>query len=377
MSVKEKKVELIELFYDLIYVYAISNMTLLVEEPEGGVITLEMLGVYLVTSMVIIQAWLYMTNYVNRYCTWRWYEYVLVVINMGAAILMSNTITENWLDASSTFVVAMMVMIGCVAVLYMIQIYVQKQDIKAAKHTLDILFVILAVYLVALIMNLIGYREESLFIVVANVFLGMFLPFFKRGEYDLKIVSFPHMVERLELLTIITFGEGIVGITRFFDIMELSPIASMVFMILIFMFGSYVAQVHYLCNHHQVVNANRMTWSHYMIIIAINMVTVSLIYFHDAGADHLFTATLMVVSMAAFYVALMSTSHYYKEEFPWSYKDLVFILIPICIGAAITYCFIGSPYGFLVGALIASGCNFVYIWHKYSSNRCVNVIHTV
>ena len=40
MNIKEKKVELIELFYDLIYVYAISKLTLFVEEPEGGIIPL-------------------------------------------------------------------------------------------------------------------------------------------------------------------------------------------------------------------------------------------------------------------------------------------------------------------------------------------------
>lgn len=36
--VRERRVELIELFYDLIYVYAISRLTLLLEEPEHGVI---------------------------------------------------------------------------------------------------------------------------------------------------------------------------------------------------------------------------------------------------------------------------------------------------------------------------------------------------
>ena len=36
MKVKEKKVELIELFYGLIYVYAISKLTMLIEEPENG-----------------------------------------------------------------------------------------------------------------------------------------------------------------------------------------------------------------------------------------------------------------------------------------------------------------------------------------------------
>ncbi len=40
MKVKEKKVELIELFYDLIYVYAISKLTLLIEESEDGIVPL-------------------------------------------------------------------------------------------------------------------------------------------------------------------------------------------------------------------------------------------------------------------------------------------------------------------------------------------------
>ncbi|MCI6794487.1 MAG: hypothetical protein MR581_00645 [Lachnospiraceae bacterium] len=48
MAVKEKKVELIELFYDLIYVYAISRLTMLIEEPEDGIIPLSGFFRYLV-----------------------------------------------------------------------------------------------------------------------------------------------------------------------------------------------------------------------------------------------------------------------------------------------------------------------------------------
>ncbi|WP_270304578.1 low temperature requirement protein A [Baileyella intestinalis] len=71
MNVKEKKVELIELFYDLIYVYAISRLTLLIEEPEGGIIPLSGFLRYIVVCFVILQAWLYLTNYVNRYGRWK------------------------------------------------------------------------------------------------------------------------------------------------------------------------------------------------------------------------------------------------------------------------------------------------------------------
>ena len=93
MEVKHKKVELIELFYDLIYVYAISKLTLLIEEPEGGVIPLSGFSRYIVVCFVILQAWLYLTNYVNRYGGWKWYEYVLTAVNMTAAVYMANTIT--------------------------------------------------------------------------------------------------------------------------------------------------------------------------------------------------------------------------------------------------------------------------------------------
>lgn len=376
MDVKEKRVELIELFYDLIYVYAISRMTLLVEEPEGGILTWDMFAIYIVSSMIIIQAWLYMTNYVNRYCTWRWYEYVLVTVNMAAAIMMSNTITTSWVEATDAFILSMMAMIGCIAILYWIQIYVERQDTCAAKHTLQILIVILAIYSVALALSIMGYKELAMMINVGNIVLGMILPFIKKGEYDLKIVSFPHMVERLELLTIITFGEGIVGIAVFFDYSDINLVPLFTFLVLIFMFGAYVCQVHYMCNHHQVTNPNKITWGHYFIIIAINLVTVSLLYFHSDEAEHLFTAELMIGAVTAFYLSLYTVSWYYHPEFTHTLKDLLVTVVFILIGAALVFGFMDSPYGFLVGAAVATGGNFFYTWHKYASNRCVNVIHS-
>lgn len=54
MAVKEKRVELIELFYDLIFVYAISRLTSLISEPINGRIDLNALFVYVITSFVIL-----------------------------------------------------------------------------------------------------------------------------------------------------------------------------------------------------------------------------------------------------------------------------------------------------------------------------------
>lgn len=55
---------MIELFYDLIFVYAISRLTGLINEPIGGIIPPYNFFAYLITCFVILQAWPYFTNFV-------------------------------------------------------------------------------------------------------------------------------------------------------------------------------------------------------------------------------------------------------------------------------------------------------------------------
>ncbi len=361
MEVKEKKVELMELFYDLIYVYAIANMTLLIEEPENGVISWGMFLSYIVSSMVIIQAWLYMTNYVNRYCEWRWYECVLMVLNMFAAMLMSRTITESWATASLPFLSSMMAMMGCIAVLYIIQFRANKPDAVYIKDTIEIISIILLVYVLALALNLWGYKQESLFIIAVNILLGIILPFVGNGVYDPKFVSFPHLVERLELLTIVTFGEAVVGVAAYFDLSDLDSLSVLSFLLIILMFGCYVCQVHRMCDHHQVVDSGRMVWSHYAVILTINMVTVALHYHHSGEADPLFTAALMASSLLAFFLSLFSTSKYYHGRYSWTWRDYAMVLVFLVIGSTVMTVFSGDGLALIGGSVIASGAVFIYL----------------
>lgn len=46
MAIVEKKVELIELFYDLIFVYAISKLTALISEPVNGTVAPDSFFIY-------------------------------------------------------------------------------------------------------------------------------------------------------------------------------------------------------------------------------------------------------------------------------------------------------------------------------------------
>ena len=313
MEVKVKPVELIELFYDLIFVYAISKLTALVSEPIGGIIPPYNFFTYIITSFVILQAWLYFTNYVNRYGEWEWHDYLLVCVNMIAVIYMANTISPNWTSMSFTFNLAMFIMLLTVVVLYVVQARRENSLQGAAGNSISILSIVCTIYVIAIIAIILNVNSFYILLLdVMAVLGGAFLPFFIRGHFDKSIISFPHLTERFELLTIITFGEAIVGLTHFFDVSNFTFVPILVFFVVLTMFGAYVIQIHNLMEHMRVERSLRLMFSHYFIVISINLVTVSLELIDSGEVNPGFASALMIISLIVFYVSIMANKEYYK-----------------------------------------------------------------
>jgi len=150
-AVKEKKVELYELFYDLVFVYAISRVTLLLEEPTDGILTVQQIFFYVIATLSVIQAWLYMTNYINRYGRWKWYDLALLAVNMFAAIYLSQSISPEWsTENSRLFMISMVVLVMTVMSLYLIQLRIKVQDTGAAKQGVICLSVVLVLLVLSL-----------------------------------------------------------------------------------------------------------------------------------------------------------------------------------------------------------------------------------
>ncbi|GMM18009.1 low temperature requirement protein A [Lactobacillus amylovorus] len=62
-----KPVGMFELFYDLVFVYAISKIKAMVHHPVNGGIPLTNLLQFLFVVIVVMQIWLYQALYFNRY----------------------------------------------------------------------------------------------------------------------------------------------------------------------------------------------------------------------------------------------------------------------------------------------------------------------
>ena len=372
MDVKIKPVELIELFYDLIFVYAISRLTGLINEPIGGIIPPYNFFAYIITCFVILQAWLYFTNYVNRYGQWQWFDYIIVCINMIAVIFMANTISIDWIKMYFAFDISMLINIFIsleflhrIIILYSIQAKKQHSLKNAAGNSITILSIVCMIYIIAILMSIFNLTNYVLSLNVLAVLSGAFLPFFIKGDFDASIISFPHLVERFELLTIITFGEAIVGLTHFFDVNNVNFIPILVFFIVLTMFGGYVVQIHRLMEHHRIERSLRLMFSHYFIIISINLVTVAFELIYSGEVNHLFASALMIISLIIFYISIMSNRKYYKENIKLTKKDIIYMLTATMSGVIIILVFLSNLHAFLIGSLIISFGNFEVLLMKY------------
>lgn len=291
---------------------------------------------------------------------------------MFAAVYMANNISPYWDTMSSTFNLAMLVMLLCVGAMYFIQIQRHEQDTGAAKNSLLILTVVCLLYLAAFADSAMTAGTSVIGLDVAAVLTGAFLPFFIRGNFDVHIISFPHLMERFELITIITFGEAVVGMTDFFDVRNFSVRPVLIFATLLALFGCYVTQIHYLCDHHRVERGLRLMFSHYFIVIAVNLITVAFKLLENPASSRHFTATLMIVATALFFIALYTDSAYNFASFHFRKRDMFIAALWLIVGAAFLLASNRSMTLFLMGALLAAGGNLTLLLAKL---KHVNILY--
>ena len=360
-KIKEKKVGLIELFYDLIYVYSISKMTSIIRHPHEGVVSGVTFYKYVIVALIILQVWLYLTNFINRFGDSSWFEKVAICINMLGALFLNNTLTSDWSVPVLFFNTAMIVMLSSVALLYLLK----SKESAISKAAFKAIIILILIYIFAIVLDFYFPRNVALAVNTLGIILGITLPVVMVKEFDNSIVSFPHLTERFELLTIITFGESVVTISDYFKIENFGINSIIAFGIIILLFGCYVVNNHNMLNSHQSTRGLVWMYSHFAIIISINLLTVAVDFAVKNDVNFIFLVKLIIVSMLVYYAALFSDSIYYYKNIKLSKNDILLSLLMIAIGMAVIIIGSGNNSFTLLGVFITVCGNFVLLTKKY------------
>lgn len=331
-----KKVSLIELFYDLIFVYMISCATELLHHLHHGIISVNSIVIFALVIIVFINSWMVQTVFTNRYGESSWIDIIFYFLSMMVLLYMTNAFEETNINHLGIFFIAA----GLLSLLLMLQyLVVFIKSINDNDKRISKIFVFILAFraITLLIGGLINNNVGSL-IAVIGVIISWLLPGFT-GKYTKQHpIIFSHLLERLTLLIIITFGETIIGIADYFKPVTFSIVSVIVFLIVASLFFSYIVEFDHLIEENQEgATGNWLIYLHYFILFGLSLVTVAFKYLNENSSNYNFSIACLYLGILLVYVGIFLAKNYNKKDGQFSIKSISLILILLLIGFILTF----------------------------------------
>ncbi|KRL79275.1 hypothetical protein FC17_GL000540 [Secundilactobacillus paracollinoides DSM 15502 = JCM 11969] len=263
---------------------------------------------------------------------------------MIGTLYMTNSINADWTKMYLPFNLSMYIMLISIAGLYFMQFKRTDGGAAIARYAYRVITIVASIYLLIIILAWWLTFPMVMNLDVIAVAAGVVLPIVIKVDFDNKVVSFPHLVERFESLAIIMFGETVVSMADYFELNQFSLIPMVVFLSVMMLFGSYVLQIHYVIEHRQSTRGLVLMYSHFLIVISLNMLTAALTAIREELDS--FWLIFIITSLVIFYLPLSANSIYEKERYSLRVSGflikgtilivggLAWLLMPINLGTA-------------------------------------------
>lgn len=324
-QIKAKRVSNYELFYDLVFVFITTNLTRFI---HGDHVTPFSLFVFITANFLFLILWSMETLYLNKYGQRDLLDILTIIASMfaigSAGLHMELDFNKHGLAFNAWLTIAY-------AIIWL-QYYLRGKTIKQTADFKNTKNVLLSLITVSLMITLLAYLKVfgSNILSTSLYFILVFAPLLFQNKFDYSLINFPHLVERYQLITIITFGECVIAtITTYTQPISLAGMLFFLGMSFLFMF--YISQTHLNVEHHQSTVTNLYSYSHLGIILGINFFTAGIetignIHHRETGYY------FFIVGLAIYYICIALTSHYNHVKYRPSKKDLLFYAAMVIVG---------------------------------------------
>ena len=315
--VKHKRVNYSELFYDLVFVFAISKVTALIHHLHNGILTWNSLLDFFMSVLLLINAWMIQTVYTNRYGKNSVFNMVIMFINMGLLLFISNLIKDDWQQYFHYVCWAIGTLTLTLFFQYLVEFFKKSTDNVHRESIKGFLWITglrsLEIYLAALLPIYIG-----VYILYASILLTFITPITSISKDDHFQIVLPHLIERISLLVIITFGEMIMELANFFTIENFSIYSVLYFIIMLSLFLFYFGQFDHAIDEESNQKGLFLIYSHYPIFIGLLMMTVSMSFLLNPETNLLFATSFFYIGIGLFQAAVLANGPYNKHYLRYS-----------------------------------------------------------
>lgn len=325
-AILNKRVSKIALFYDLVFVYMISKTTEILHHLEHGLVSPTSFALFALIVIIFINSWMVQTVFTNRYGIGSWADIAFYFIDMMILLYMSNSFDTNNLTEMKILFISAGLLSLTLASHYLINYFQTKSEID--QNISRAFFLILIFRSIALIIGGLLDNIPGFVLAVIGIIFSWLMPILTT-KYTIKHpIIFPHLLERLNLLVIIIFGETIIGIADYFRPNTFSLYSILIFLTVAILFFTYALQFDKFTDEDQDdVTGNALIYLHYLIIFGISLITVSIKFIHETDANSWFAVLCLYCGISLFYLGLLFATRYNKPQFKLRKSTILVFLI--------------------------------------------------
>lgn len=340
MKIAHKKVELTELFYDLVFVFAISKVTGLIHHVEEARDFLGNFALFTVVMIVFLNTWMVQTVFTNRYGRNSIKDMLFFMVDMAILLFMSNSFS----GAISTWFRPFTLATGALSFTLLLQylsVYLTTKE-ASDKKIASRFILILAIRTLGLVIGAFLPLQSGIVVALLGIIVSWLLPATFTKTMHTHPINFPHLLERLTLITIITFGETIVDIAPYFTQKTFALTSFLIFAIVCLLFLNYTTQFdHFIEEKREDETGVLLIYLHYFILFGISLVTVSLSFIGEEHFDKRSAVLYLYIGLALFYLGILIATRYNKAHLKISNKIILLFVVILACGFFSSY-FIAS-----------------------------------
>ena len=285
---EEKKVEYLELIYDLIFVYLIGRNNSLLQDLQGGFPSGKVFLTYVLCTLAIIQIWNFTTFYINRYGRNGLRDHIFLFVNMFLLYYMADGTRVYWQAYFDRYNAAWALILFNIGLQY----FLEARNHKIApwnQKQLQRSMLILWGEAVIVVLSIPVFHLTRLTLAPAAIFFGILFTALSSRTNQLVAVDFSHLTERAMLYVVFTFGEMIIAIAAYFE-GKITPnsvyFSLMAFVIVVGLFLSYGTLYDRIIDRERATNGTGYMLLHVFLIFALNNITSALEFMREEEVSH-------------------------------------------------------------------------------------------
>ena len=357
MSVTAKRVSNYELFYDLVFVMATSSMVGMFHHvgehsPIGALDIIQ----FVVVNISFWSLWFTQNIYMNKYSRRDRndiYSLILSMLVIGNLAInlhaewRTTILNFNGLSLPTYFVFNGLLILAYAIILLQYWLHGRRYKVCTPDMAMQMRLIVFVIVILLLTLPLIAVLpvEMGVYVYGLAYLLIVGVPLWIERYNNHDAMNFPHLVERMQLITILTFGEAVISVIRTFPLSQNVWLALVTFACLGAAFINYFSQTAISLEHNQKNSPTLLISAHLVLLMGLNMFTVG-IELTTSDLAYLTSPFLVLLGLVIYHLCLLLTARYNKEELRLTRRLLLQYVGLLALGVGLAWYFRDSIWIF-------------------------------